>query len=95
MQPFTTLTAVAAPLDIANIDTDQLLPARFLKKPRSAGYGGFLFQDERRRGPDFPLAAPRAKGRSTPSSMAASAASWRRASATSLPRTRRRMACSP
>jgi 3-isopropylmalate/(R)-2-methylmalate dehydratase small subunit len=58
MQPFTTLTAVAAPLDIANIDTDQLLPARFLKKPRSAGYGQFLFQDERRRGPDFPLERP-------------------------------------
>ncbi|PWC37758.1 3-isopropylmalate dehydratase small subunit [Azospirillum sp. TSO35-2] len=56
MEPFVTLTAVAVPLDIANIDTDQLLPARFLKKPRSAGYGNFLFHDERK--PGFPLDDP-------------------------------------
>lgn len=56
MDPFVTLTAPAVPLDIANIDTDQLLPARFLKKPRSAGYGNFLFHDERK--PDFPLENP-------------------------------------
>ncbi|KMO40504.1 3-isopropylmalate dehydratase [Methylobacterium variabile] len=59
MQPFTTLTAVAVPLDVANVDTDQILPARFLKKPRSAGYGNFLFHDERRRSEAVPLdAAP-------------------------------------
>ncbi|WP_209771107.1 3-isopropylmalate dehydratase small subunit [Azospirillum rugosum] len=56
MDPFVTLTAPAVPLDIANIDTDQLLPARFLKKPRSAGYGNFLFHDERK--PVFPLDDP-------------------------------------
>ncbi|AWB07654.1 3-isopropylmalate dehydratase small subunit (plasmid) [Azospirillum humicireducens] len=56
MEPFVTLTAAAVPLDIANIDTDQLLPARFLKKPRSAGYGNFLFHDERK--PGFPLDDP-------------------------------------
>ena len=56
MEPFVTLTAVAVPLDIANIDTDQLLPARFLRKPRSAGYGNFLFHDERKAG--FPLDEP-------------------------------------
>ncbi|WP_372394975.1 3-isopropylmalate dehydratase small subunit [Azospirillum sp. HJ39] len=56
MEPFVTLTAPALPLDIANIDTDQLLPARFLKKPRSAGYGNFLFRDERK--PGFPLDDP-------------------------------------
>ncbi|MBP2305371.1 3-isopropylmalate dehydratase small subunit [Azospirillum melinis] len=56
MEPFVTLTAPAVPLDIANIDTDQLLPARFLKKPRSAGYGNFLFHDERK--PGFPLDDP-------------------------------------
>lgn len=56
MDPFVTLTAPAVPLDIANIDTDQLLPARFLKKPRSAGYGNFLLHDERKLG--FPLDDP-------------------------------------
>ncbi|SEO41501.1 3-isopropylmalate/(R)-2-methylmalate dehydratase small subunit [Methylobacterium sp. ap11] len=58
MQPFTTLRAVAVPLDVANVDTDQILPARFLKKPRSAGYGNFLFHDERRRSEAYPLDAP-------------------------------------
>ncbi len=58
MQPFTTIQAVAVPLDVANVDTDQILPARFLKKPRSAGYGNFLFHDERRRSEAYPLDAP-------------------------------------
>ena len=36
MQPFTTLTAVAAPFDMANIDTDRIIPVRFLRKLRNA-----------------------------------------------------------
>ncbi len=47
MEPFRTLTAVAAPLDAVNVNTDQIIPARFLRKPRSAGYGNFLFNDIR------------------------------------------------
>jgi 3-isopropylmalate/(R)-2-methylmalate dehydratase small subunit len=47
MQAFTTLTATAVPLDRANVDTDQLIPARFMRKPRSAGYGNFLLHDVR------------------------------------------------
>jgi 3-isopropylmalate/(R)-2-methylmalate dehydratase small subunit len=47
MEPFRKLTAVAAPLDMANVNTDQIIPARFLRKPRSAGYGNFLFNDIR------------------------------------------------
>jgi len=48
MQPFSTLTAVAAPIDLANIDTDRIIPARFLRKPRGApGYATFLFHDVR------------------------------------------------
>ncbi len=47
MQPFTCLTAVAAVYDQANVDTDQIIPARFLRKPRGPGYGGFLFHDLR------------------------------------------------
>ncbi len=44
---FTTFTAVAAPYEPVNVDTDQIIPARFLKFPRSDGYGKFLFHDAR------------------------------------------------
>ncbi|MEK7387569.1 MAG: 3-isopropylmalate dehydratase small subunit [candidate division NC10 bacterium] len=48
MQPFTKITAVAAPIDLPNIDTDRIIPARFLKKPKEApGYASFLFHDVR------------------------------------------------
>jgi len=50
MTPFVTLDAVAAPLPVANVDTDQIIPARFLRKPRSAGYHNFLFADVRKAG---------------------------------------------
>jgi 3-isopropylmalate/(R)-2-methylmalate dehydratase small subunit len=63
MEPFRKLTAVAAPLDMANVNTDQIIPARFLRKPRSAGYGNFLFNDIRQaadgtQNPDFVLNKP-------------------------------------
>jgi 3-isopropylmalate/(R)-2-methylmalate dehydratase small subunit len=63
MQPFVALTAVACPLPFANIDTDQLIPARFMRRPRAAGYGPFLLHDVRRRpdgelDPEFPLNRP-------------------------------------
>ena len=48
MQPFTTLAAPVVPLRLANVDTDQILPGRYLRKPRSAGYEHFLFHDLRR-----------------------------------------------
>lgn len=48
MQPFTVLTAVAAPYDRLNVDTDQILPARFLLKRRTdAHYPSYLFRDLR------------------------------------------------
>jgi 3-isopropylmalate/(R)-2-methylmalate dehydratase small subunit len=47
MEPFTTLTAVAAPIDRSNIDTDQIAPARFLRRPRGEGYADVLFHDLR------------------------------------------------
>jgi len=47
MQPFTTLQSLALTLPLANIDTDQLIPARFMKRPRSEGYGTFLLHDLR------------------------------------------------
>ena len=47
MKPFTTLTAAAVPMDLPNIDTDRVIPARFLLKPREAGYQQFFFHDLR------------------------------------------------
>ena len=47
MQPFTKISAVAAPIDLPNIDTDRIIPARFLRKPKSPEHAGFLFHDVR------------------------------------------------
>ena len=47
MEAFTKLTAVAAPLDMANIDTDKIIPGRFLRKLRSPGYDKLAFHDIR------------------------------------------------
>jgi 3-isopropylmalate/(R)-2-methylmalate dehydratase small subunit len=60
MEKFTKLTATACPIDIANLNTDQLIPARYLKWPRSAGLGKVLLNDlrfdaEGRERADFPL----------------------------------------
>jgi len=43
-----TLTSIAAPLAISNIDTDQIIPKQFLKRIERTGYGEFLFFDWRR-----------------------------------------------
>ena len=43
MQAFTTLTGVAAPLPVANVDTDKIIPARFLKTIKRTGLGKHLF----------------------------------------------------
>ena len=43
-----TLTSTAVPLDISNIDTDQIIPKQFLKRIERTGYGEFLFFDWRR-----------------------------------------------
>lgn len=65
MKPFTTLTAVAAPLEMANVDTDKIFPSRFGKMLRTpeTGYGRYLFHDMRfdadgRAQPDFVLDQP-------------------------------------
>jgi 3-isopropylmalate/(R)-2-methylmalate dehydratase small subunit len=47
MQAFKNLDAVAAPIARPNVDTDQIVPARYLRKPRNAGFGDFLFHDLR------------------------------------------------
>ena len=47
MQPFTTLTAIAAPIDEPNVDTNQLCPTRFNKVPRGPRHAQILFHDRR------------------------------------------------
>ena len=47
MQPFQTLTALAAKLDQVNVDTDQIIPKQFLKKIERTGFGIHLFHDWR------------------------------------------------
>ncbi len=61
MKPFIALSGSAVALARANVDTDLIIPARFLRKPRSDGYDNFLFHDLKLEEPDFPLnhGAPR------------------------------------
>ena len=47
MEPIGRLQARAAPIDRPNVDTDQITPARYLQKPRSAPFGDYLFRDLR------------------------------------------------
>ena len=63
MEPFKSLRAVALPIAQPNFDTDQILPARVLQKPRALNFGEFLFRDLRYRSdgseiPDFVLNKP-------------------------------------
>ena len=47
MQPFTTLSGIAAPLPIVNIDTDMIIPKQFLKTIKRSGLGANLFDEMR------------------------------------------------
>lgn len=62
MQAFTTLDAVALPLDLANVDTDQIVPARFLGLPRAeqreALFRDLRFDAQGRPQPDFVMNQP-------------------------------------
>ena len=60
MQPFTTLSGVAAPLPMVNVDTDMIIPKQFLKTTKRTGLGSALFFEMRTRpdgseNPDFVL----------------------------------------
>jgi 3-isopropylmalate/(R)-2-methylmalate dehydratase small subunit len=61
MEKFETLTAPACPLPFSGIDTDQLIPARFMNRTRAEGYGPYLLHDLRQQA-DFPLNDPRYAG---------------------------------
>ena len=63
MDKFTKLTAAACPINQTNLNTDQILPARYLKWTRAMGIGKVLFQDlrfdaEGKEQPDFPINKP-------------------------------------
>jgi 3-isopropylmalate/(R)-2-methylmalate dehydratase small subunit len=69
MQRFTQHTGLAAPLDRANVDTDQIIPKQFLKRIERTGFGEFLFYDWRylpdgQPNPSFVLNQPRYRGAS-------------------------------
>ena len=54
MKKFTKLTSAVVPLNIENIDTDQIIPARFLKATTREGFGENLFRDWRYNGDNTP-----------------------------------------
>ena len=65
---FVTFTSGAVPVEVENIDTDQIIPARFLKATERQGFGDDLFRDWRydaagQRIASFPLNDPRYEGR--------------------------------
>ena len=69
MQSFTTHSGIVAPLDRANVDTDQIIPKQFLKRVERSGYETLLFYDWRyledgSENPDFELSRPEARGAS-------------------------------
>ena len=78
MQSFTRHTGLVAPLDRANVDTDQIIPKQFLKSIRRSGFGANLFDEwryldlgapgqdpsARRPNPNFVLNLPRYQGAS-------------------------------
>jgi len=71
MEKFTTHTGLVAPLDIANVDTDQIIPKQFLQKTERVGFGVHLFHDSRyldhdgnEPNPEFVLNKPEYQGTS-------------------------------
>jgi 3-isopropylmalate/(R)-2-methylmalate dehydratase small subunit len=67
MDKFVKLTGPACPINQANLNTDQILPARYLKWTRAMGIGKVLFQDlrfdaEGHEKPDFPINRPAWRG---------------------------------
>ena len=54
MKKLNTLNSTMLPLNMSNVDTDQIMPKQFLKRVERSGYGEFLFYDWKKE-PDFPL----------------------------------------
>tara|TARA_B100001123_G_scaffold24053_1_gene26115 strand:- start:1430 stop:2023 length:594 start_codon:yes stop_codon:yes gene_type:complete len=67
VQPYKNVTGKALPLERANVDTDQIIPAKYLKRIERTGFGEFLFDswrklDDGALNPDFILNDPRYEG---------------------------------
>lgn len=66
MEPFTNHSGIVAPMDRANVDTDQIIPKQFLKRIERTGFGQYLFfdwrfDDDGQDDPSFELNQPNAK----------------------------------
>ncbi len=55
MEPFKHHTGIVLPLDRPNVDTDSIIPARYLKRIEKSGFGPFLFRDWRFSSDDTPI----------------------------------------
>jgi 3-isopropylmalate/(R)-2-methylmalate dehydratase small subunit len=62
MQAVRVITGTAAPLDRSDVDTDQIIPASWLKRVERTGFGVGLFSAWRENDPDFPLNRPECAG---------------------------------
>jgi 3-isopropylmalate/(R)-2-methylmalate dehydratase small subunit len=63
VEPVAVIEGTAVPLDRSDVDTDQIIPAQYLKRIERTGFGPFLF-DEWRKDPSFVLNDPRYEGAS-------------------------------
>jgi 3-isopropylmalate/(R)-2-methylmalate dehydratase small subunit len=63
MEPVTVIQGTALPIDRSDVDTDQIIPAEYLKRIERSGFGPFLFA-EWRKDPDFVINDPRYAGAS-------------------------------
>ncbi len=64
MQPVRVITGTAVPLDRSDVDTDQIIPAHWLKRVERTGFGAGLFSSWREADPNFVLNRPEYSGAS-------------------------------
>ena len=66
MKPINTITGSLAPLPRANVDTDQIMPKKYLKRVERTGYGEFVFAEWKAADPELRPQSPRVPKRSHP-----------------------------
>lgn len=62
MEPFKTVRGNAIPLNRADVDTDQIIPAQYLKRIERSGFGQYAFETWRKNDPDFVVNRPEYQG---------------------------------